>query len=273
MSYYLKHWRNNIWHGKFSLFPEETVIHAVSTRQGGAGRKPYDTLNLALHVGDDADTVRKNRRLFAHGLGVNPQDIVTPEQVHGVTVQRVTNAERGRGSLSYADAISATDALITDEPNLPLMLCFADCTPLLFFDPEHLAIGVAHAGWKGTVGKIGSATVAAMTKEFGTRPQDVLAAIGPAIGVCCYEVGDNVIEAAETAFAQEAARVLLRRDGKTYFDLQTANRLTLLDVGLTKTNIETAASCTVCENQWYFSYRAAGGQTGRIAALMALRGV
>lgn len=273
MSYYLKHWQNNIWHGKVSLFPEESVIHAVSTRQGGTGRKPYDTLNLALHVGDDDDTVRKNRRLFAHSLGLNPKDIVTPEQVHGVAVRRVTGAERGRGSMSYADAVPATDALITDEPNLPLMLCFADCTPLLFFDPEHLAVGVAHAGWKGTVGKIGAATLAAMNREFGTRPQDVLAAIGPAIGACCYEVGDNVIEAAETAFAQDVDKVLLRRGGQTHFDLQEANRLTLLAAGVVESNLETADTCTSCENQWYFSYRAAGGQTGRIAALMALRGV
>ena len=273
MSYYLKHYQNNIWHGKFSLFPEENIIHAISTRQGGASSKPYDSLNLALHVGDSDEDVLKNRRLFAYSLGVDPRHIVTPEQVHGVTVHSVTASDAGRGGLSYADAVKATDALITDEPNLPLMLCYADCTPLLFYDPTHGAIGVAHAGWKGTVGKIGAVTIGAMTEAFGTDPQDVLAAVGPAIGVCCYEIGEAVTSAVRDAFPQDTDKVLRTEGGKTYFNLSEANRLTLLAAGLQNGNIETANDCTFCENNWYFSYRAAAGRTGRIAALMALRAV
>ena len=271
MSYYLKHYQNNLWHGKFAIFPPETVIHAISTRQGGQSKKPFDSLNMALHVADDESDVLANRRLFAHSLGLDPRKIVTPNQVHGAAVKRVTAADAGRGSLAYADAIPETDALITDEPGLPLMLCFADCTPLMFFDPAHMAIGIAHAGWKGTVNKIGLKTVRRMSEEFGTDPAEVLAAIAPSIGACCYEVGENVIEAARSAFADRADELLSRRDGKTYFDLWQANRRTLLEAGLVETNIEMANTCTSCEHQWYFSYRADGKDTGRIAAMMAIR--
>lgn len=271
MSYYLKHIHSNIWHGRFSVFPEEYVIHAVSTRQGGQSKVPYATLNLALHVGDNADTVLLNRRRFAHSLSLNPDSIVTPNQVHGCKVQKVTEAEAGRGSQRYDDAVPGTDALITNVPGLPLMLCFADCTPLLFFDEKNLAIGVAHAGWKGTVQKIGGEVLKAMAVAYGTRPEDVLAAIGPNIGACCYEVGENVTSAVLDSFGAAADKLLPKRNGKTYFDLTAANRLTLLAAGMIESNIETADACTSCEHQWYFSYRADGKETGRIAAIMALR--
>lgn len=271
VSYFLQHKQKNLWHGKFSLFPENLAVHAISTRQAGASGKPYDFLNLAFHVGDDAEAVWKNRVIFANSLGLKAEDIVSPQQVHGSKVARVTEEHRGMGAMTYETALEGTDALITDEPGLPLMLCFADCTPVLFLDPEHGAVGLAHAGWKGTMEKIAQKTLEAMEREFGTDPAECLAGIGPSIGPCCYEVGQEVEEACRKAFPEKVDRILVQKDGKKHLDLWAANRLSLLEAGMLPKNIESAEQCTACENPWYFSHRASGGKTGRIAALIALQ--
>ena len=271
MSYFLQHQQNNLWHGKFSLFPERLAVHAISTRQAGVSKKPYDSLNLAFHVGDDAASVWRNRVIFANSLGLKAEDIVSPQQVHGSHVLRVTAEHRGRGARSYETAIGETDALITDEPGLPLLLCFADCTPVLFLDPEHKAVGIAHAGWKGTMQRIAQRTLEAMSREFKTEPSECLAGIGPAIGSCCYEVGEEIVDACRREFPGKAEKLLSSKEGKPHFDLWAANRLQLLEAGMQPQNIESAGHCTACERPWYFSYRADGGVTGRIAAIIALQ--
>ena len=272
MSFFLKHMTNNLWHGEFSSFPENVAVHAISARLGGVSGKPYDSLNLALHVGDEPGDVLKNRELFANSLHLRAKDIITPEQVHGDRVLRVTEEDRGRGSGSYADAIPQTDALITNVPGLPLMLCFADCVPILFVDPEKNAVGIAHGGWKGTMQKIAQKTLLAMQREFGTDPRDCLAGIGPSIGPCCYEVGGEVREACRNAFPDVWQKLLIQgEDGKTRLDLWQANRLQLLEAGMPEENVECAEECTCCKHNWFYSYRADGGTTGRIGALIALR--
>ena len=255
MSFVLEHMRNNLWRGKFSSFPEDLCVHGLTGRLGGVSQKPYDSLNMALHVGDNPADVWENR--FLHALGLKAEDMVTPEQVHGQHIVRVGRAEAGRGAKEYEDSIPETDALITDEPGLPLVLCFADCTPVLFLDPEHLAVGIAHGGWKGTVKKIAQKTVMAMTKEFGTKPSDVLAAIGPAIGPCCYEVGDEVA-ARQTLCIVEAMKLMNEIPSPD------------MDIGVKSENIDMADTCTACKHQWFYSYRADGGTTGRMAAVIAL---
>ena len=271
MSYFLQHQQNNLWHGKFSLFPEEIALHGISTRQGGVGEKPFDSLNLAFHVGDEAERVKKNRAIFAHSLELKAEDIVSPQQVHGERILRVTEEHRGMGAMSYDSAIPETDALITNVPGLPLLLCFADCTPVLFLDPEHKAVGIAHAGWKGTVKRIAQKTLEAMGREYGTAPEDCLAGIGPSIGSCCYEVGDVVVDACKKAFPGHEKELLPEKDGTPRFDLWEANRLQLLEAGMLPEHIESAKACTSCDHGWYFSYRADGKTTGRIGAMIALR--
>ena len=271
MSYFLQHKQNNLWHGKFSLFPENIAVHAISTRQAGVSQKPYDFLNLAFHVGDDAAAVRENRAIFANSLEMKAEDIVSPQQVHGDRIMRVTAAHLGMGAMDYESAIRETDALITNEPGLPLMLCFADCTPVLFLDPEHKAVGIAHAGWKGTLCKIGRKTLEAMHKEFGTEPSECLAGIGPSIGPCCYEIGDEIVDACQKAFPRNAEKLLIEKDDRMHLNLWAANRLQLMEAGMLPENIDSADTCTSCEHHWYFSYRADGGTTGRIAAMIALR--
>lgn len=270
MSFVLEHMRNNLWRGKFSSFPEDLCVHGLTGRLGGVSQKPYDSLNMALHVGDNPADVWENRRRFLHALGLKAEDMVTPEQVHGQHIVRVGRAEAGRGAKEYEDSIPETDALITDEPGLPLVLCFADCTPVLFLDPEHLAVGIAHGGWKGTVKKIAQKTVMAMTKEFGTKPSDVLAAIGPAIGPCCYEVGEEVAGQFREAFPYHVEDIISQMGDKVHLNLWQANRLQLMDIGVKSENIDMADTCTACKHQWFYSYRADGGTTGRMAAVIAL---
>ena len=271
MSFFLAHQGHNLWHGKFSLFPDNIAVHAVSTRQGGFSRPPYDSLNMALHVGDNPDDVWKNRQLFLHSLGLKAEMICTPQQVHGSEVRRVTKDDAGRGSCDYDDALPDTDALVTNEAGLPLMLCFADCVPILLLDLEHQAVGIAHGGWKGTLAGIAAKTVATMTTEFGTVPEECLAAIGPSIGPCCFEVSDDVAENFRASFSAEADKIVHAQVGTYHIDLWEANRRQLLGAGLLPANIDSAATCTCCQHQWYYSYRAAKGSTGRIAAVIALR--
>ncbi len=271
MSYVLDHLQKNIWRGRFDSFPEDVAVHGISARLGGVSTGSYDSLNLGLHVQDDADKVRENRRRFLAGLGLNAQQLVTPEQVHGIHVARVGKDESGRGAKEYGDCIPQTDALITNEPGLPLLLCFADCTPILFVDTEKRAVGIAHAGWKGTVGRIAQATVLRMEQEFDTDPTDLLVGIGPAIGPCCYEVGENVAAKFAAAFPGHEQEIIHEQDGKPHVDLWQANMQALLDAGVPRANIDRADTCTACQHKWYFSYRADGGRTGRLGAVIALR--
>ena len=270
MSFVLEHMRDNLWRGKFSSFAEDQCIHGLTGRLGGVSQKPYDSLNMALHVGDDPEMVWANRQRFLHALGLKAAELVTPEQVHGLHIARVSRADTGRGAREYQDAIQQTDALVTDEPGLPLMLCFADCTPILFLDPVHRAVGIAHGGWKGTVGRIAQQTVQRMQAEFGTDPTELLAGIGPAIGPCCYEVGPEVAGQFRAAFPGHEAELLQEQAGSCHLNLWQANRLQLLEAGLKSSHIDMADTCTSCKHSWFYSYRADGGRTGRMAAVIAL---
>ncbi|MGN8832608.1 peptidoglycan editing factor PgeF [Selenomonas montiformis] len=271
MSFILEQIGRNIWQGRFSLFPSDLCMHGFTARLGGVSVSPYDSLNMAFHVGDDPEPVRTNRQRYMRAAGLRADDLVTPVQVHGTHIERVGRAGAGRGAFDYQDAIPATDALITNEPGLPLMLCFADCTPVLLADPVHRAVGIAHAGWRGTVKKIAARTAARMREEFGTKMEDLLAGIGPSIGPCCYEVGEEVAHQFETSFPAGKDAIVQRKEGRSYVNLWEANRLQLIEAGLVPSHIEVAGTCTSCKHSWFFSYRADGGTTGRLAAVIALK--
>ncbi len=270
MSFAVEHMRNNIWRGRFTSFPEDICVHGFSCRLGGVSKAPYTSLNMALHVEDDPAAVWQNRQLFLQALNLKADLLVTPEQVHGEAIVRVTADEAGKGSREYNDAIAETDALITNEPGLPLMLCFADCTPIILLDPANKAVGIAHGGWRGTVARIAQKTVLRMQQEFGTDPQKVLAGIGPAIGPCCYEVGDEVAAKFASEFKDHETKLLTKCGDSIHLDLWQANKIQLQEAGLLASNIELANVCTACKHSWFYSYRADGGKTGRMAAVIAL---
>lgn len=272
MSFQLEQIAPGIWSGVFSSFPADVAVHGLSGRLGGVSGEPYTSLNLALHVGDEPDAVIENRRRYLTALGLDAARLVTPEQVHGETIARVTARDAGRGSLAYADAIAATDALVTDEAELPLLLCFADCTPILFLDPVRRAVGIAHGGWKGTVRRIAAKTVRRMQEEFGSRAEDILAGIGPSIGPCCYEVGAEVAEKFRTAFPGHEHELFTEpQPGHTHLSLWAANIIQLEEAGIPREHIDCAAACTSCNHAIFYSYRADGGRTGRMAAVIALK--
>lgn len=236
------------------------LVHAISTRRGGVSQPPWATLNLSHTKGDDPAHVDENQRRFCQAVQIGPESFVTAFQVHGTRVARVFAAHRGQQQ-------PQCDALITDAPGVALMLRFADCTPILLYDPQHHAIGLAHAGWRGTVAGIAGATVTAMHQAFGSRPADLIAAIGPAIGPCCYAVGDEVIAQVHARLAQPAT-LLSTANGQPHFDLWAANTQQLQACGVG--SIEVAALCTACHRDWFFSHRAEQGRCGHFAAVMTL---
>lgn len=245
------------------------VRHGFSTRLGGYSQPPFQSLNLGLHVGDDNESVLKNRRLFCKSLKINWQDLVAAEQVHGDAVHIVSLQDKGKGAASYVSALSATDALITNLPRLPLSTYYADCVPLFYLDPETPAIGLAHAGWKGTLAKIGAKTLLKMAEVFGSRPDRCLIGIGPSIGPCCYEVDEFILNKFKKHF-WPVEQIFYPTSSKWKLNLQEANKLALLEAGALKENIFISNICTRCRNDLFFSYRAEEGKTGRMAAVIML---
>jgi len=165
--------------------------------------------------------------------------------------------------------IPATDALITDTPGVALMLRFADCLPVLLYDPVRGAIGLAHAGWKGTVEGIAAKTVSAMVEAYGSRPANIMAGLGPCIGPCCYQVGAEVIEAVKARFNHWPGLLRPQGDGSVHFDLCEANRCQLAELGVEE--VEVIQLCTACRTDELFSHRAEGGHTGRFAVILGMR--
>jgi len=265
----LKYGTHRLWYGTFTHFDKLAVKHGVSSRLGGSSRFPFTSLNLGLHTGDEDKQVIANRQLFCKGVGIVAEDIVTGEQTHTDRVLVVTKEHIGKGAKIYSEAIKATDALITNVPDIPLMLFFADCVPVLIVDPVHKAIGIAHAGWKGTMAKIAQKTILAMQTHFGTNPQQCLVGIGPSIGPCCYEVDDVVINRLKGQF--ENWEELVRPNGeKWHLDLWQTNRLQLEQIDVQNKNIVVSKVCTACNKELFFSYRAENGCTGRIGAVIVL---
>ena len=259
---------NDIWIGTFQSFEQAAIKHGISTRLGGVSSKPYSSLNLGLHTGDDKEKVIKNRRAFARAVGVDPIRLTTAEQVHGDAVFIVGEEHAGLGAAEYSKAIRGTDALITNIPNLPLILFFADCVPVLIADPVRRAVGISHAGWKGTVAAIAAKTVKAMENAYGTKPSDCIAGIGPSIGQCCYEVDEAVMNRLKSF--SYWSELVISKEERWQLNLQEANRRQLIEAGLKPESISVSNVCTCCNVELFFSYRAEHGLTGRIGAIISL---
>lgn len=259
-------------------YPQLTA--GFTTRRGGVSEGAYASLNCGLHVADDAASVIANRRLAAERTEVAFDSWVYGEQVHGSAIRIVTAADKGKGTVARDDALADTDGFVTNEPGVCLAAMFADCVPLYFFDPVHGAIGLAHAGWKGTVLEIAAATVQAMGQAYGTQPGDLLAAIGPSIGLCCYEVDDAVMDKVRPLIGKlapdGAAEGSMRlyeagEPGKYRLNLQELNRQIMIKAGILPQCIELSEWCTGCRTDLFFSHRKERGRTGRMIAWIGLR--
>lgn len=258
---------------RFPAFAKSgNVVAAVATRKGGVSQAPFDSLNMSFSTGDDPEAVRENRRRFLSLFHIDPSSIISCHQVHGTHVAAMTEADRGRGALDRESAVPECDGLMTNARHVPLTMNFADCTPLLFYDPMNEAIAISHGGWRGTAGDIGEKTVRLMSARYGTRPEHLLVGIGPAIGGCSFEVGDDVIEAFQRLFtpAEMKTLVVKKPNGKYLFDLPRANKKLLLRTGVLESHIDDCGICTYCHDDMFFSYRKSGGTTGRHMAVIML---
>jgi hypothetical protein len=247
------------------LLARDKILVAFSGRRGGVSEGAFSSLNLGLHVGDNPERVIANRERILSHFDLNIEDAVCAEQVHGTRVQRVSSLESGRGARLLTGTIAGTDALTTDQAELPLMLFFADCVPIIVVEPKKRIIAVAHAGWRGVYGNIVESTTAAMVSSWNLSPQNLFAFIGPSICGCCYEVSSEVMDAFKDRF--------MRFDGwrhENRINLVEIARLQLTASGISPQQIISADICTACRHQDYFSYRADSGITGRHAAIAAI---
>jgi polyphenol oxidase len=241
----------------------KAITHGIFTRQGGTSQGAFASLNLGGNVGDDPKAVRRNHEMMYAALGVKDSQACSVWQVHGNDVVIANAPVHGRRWLAQADG------MVTDRPGIPLSMRFADCTPLLFHDAIQGVIGVAHAGWRGTVQGVGARVIHLMQQRYGCKAADIQALIGPSIGPKRYQVGEEVVAAVYDAFGTIDG--LIRRhanDGSAYLDLWAANALALRRVGVEQ--IEIAGICTAERTDLFFSHRAEHGNTGRFGAVISL---
>jgi YfiH family protein len=236
--------------------------HGIFTRRGGVSPEPWAELNLGGTVGDDLERVRENRRRALASLNRHQDSVFEVWQVHGVEVA-IGDAPRSQES-----PLSQADVILTDKPSVTLMMRFADCVPILFNDPVRKVVGIAHAGWMGTVRGTVRCAVETMKKRYNSKAANILAAIGPSIGPDHYEIGPDVVNQIKRAFGGDSKRLLSMSFGSMKFDLWAANRLLLEQAGVH--HIEVAGLCTACDVEDWYSHRAEKGRTGRFGAIIAL---
>ncbi|MFG6355403.1 MAG: peptidoglycan editing factor PgeF [Acetatifactor sp.] len=270
------------------LSAQPGITHAFSTRRGGVSQGIYDSMNLSFTRGDDEEQVQENFRRMAAALQTDTSHMVCSYQTHTTNIRRVGREDGGKGILrerGYTDV----DGLVTNDRGLCLVCFFADCVPLYFVDREHGAIGLAHSGWRGTAAGMGMRMVRRMEREFGTRPRDLVAAIGPSICRDCYEVSREVAEQFErleasipgsdrllAELAEQGVyphrRILRpgREEGKYQLDLWLANLLILRGAGIPAAGIQVTDVCTCCNSGYLFSHRASQGKRGNLAAFLRI---
>ena len=266
---------------EYLTFPElekyEEISHLFTTRIGGVSEGYLSELNMSYSRGDEKENVDRNYNRVARVLNSKFEDFVCTMQTHTTNILRVNHSHRGSGvanELKYQDI----DGLITNEPQIVLTALFADCVPLYFYDPIHHAIGLAHSGWKGTLNQIGLKMIQSMKKEFESKPEDIIAAIGPSICADCYEIGNDVAEQFIFLFQNmgfEKAKeyeqyIKIGENEKYHLDLWKTNELILRKAGLLKENISTTDLCTCCNSDYLFSHRASNGKRGNLAAFLKL---
>lgn len=254
-----------------SLSEIDFINHAFSTRLGGVSTDEFTSMNLAFNRGDSPENVTENYKRFCKSAGFDYKSLTASSQDHHTFVRAVTKENVGVGIYKPGD-IKSVDALITDEPGVTLVTYYADCTPLFFVDTKQKAIGLAHAGWRGTVGRIGDNVVKKMQSLYGTNPSDIKAAIGPAISVCCYEVdkpcADNFLALDEL----DSTKFVFPKDnGKFMIDLLETNRQILVHAGVKNENITVCDVCTNCNSELLWSHRATKGHRGTMSAFMCIK--
>ena len=251
---------------KYPLLERTGIVeHCFTTRLGGVSTDIFSTMNLSFTRGDEEAAVRENYRRLARALGAEVGRFVCSDQTHTVNVRRVTAADAGKGLTRERD-YRDVDGLITDEPGLVLSTFYADCVPLYLVDPVHRAIGMSHSGWRGTAARMGAVTLSAMQEAYGTRPEDVVCAVGPSICKDCYEVSAEIL-----AESEKNSVGMAHADKKYQLDLWKANEIIFQEAGVRKEHLAVTDICTCCNPKLLFSHRASHGKRGNLGGFLYLK--
>ncbi|MCL5037609.1 MAG: peptidoglycan editing factor PgeF [Chloroflexi bacterium] len=259
--------KNGITYLEFPHIKNENwIIHAFTARHGGVSSHPFDTLNTGWVEGDTYENFMENRNRIRNALGVFPDELINLE--HGKEIIKIG----GSGGVPV-DKVGGmvADGLVTDMPGVPLCITYADCLPIYYADPVKRAIGLMHGGWRGIIRNIQAEGTQAMRKHFGSRPEDLLVGIGPGIHSCCFYVHEPQYELFKEAFP-EMQDLMRKMDNKWYIDLPGICRRCLIETGVRPENLRVSDLCTSCRGDLFFSYRRDDRVTGRMAALIAIRG-
>lgn len=248
------------------------VKHLFSTRAGGCSEGCLSTMNLSYVRGDKKENVDENYRRIAKVLGCKMEDFVLSDQTHTTNIRIISNEDRGKG-VTRAKDYTDVDGLVTKERGIVLVTSFADCVPIYLVDPVKRVIGLSHSGWRGTVGRMGEKTIQVMQREYGCRPEHIIAAIGPSICRDCYEVDEDVAARFLEEFADSHSlnqMVESRGHGKYLLDLWLANREVLRQAGIMEEHLSVTDICTCCNPEFLFSHRASHGKRGNLSAFLML---
>lgn len=263
---------NEIQDFKYITFPSfekyDDLLHCFTTRRGGVSQGEFESMNIGFSTGDSDENIRRNIEIMAEMLNIDVNDIVKTYQTHTNTIKYVTEEHKGKifGKSLFKDV----DGIYTDKRNIALMSFHADCTPVFFYDPVKKIIGLAHAGWRGTLLNIAGRMVKAFVSDFNSDPKDIKAAIGPSLGSCCFEVDKDVADLFLSE-NEEFKKYMEIKVPKYHFNLWEINKYLLMKEGIREEDIEISGICTKCNNDLFFSHRAQGGKRGLLAGILMMK--
>lgn len=262
------------WLVKFNnLMQYNRISHCFTSRLNGVSDGVFTSLNMGFSRGDEDRNVLENYRRVGRALGFDLEDMVLSNQVHKSYVKIIRKDDKGKGIVRESDIID-TDGLVTNERGIALVTFYADCVPLFFYDPVKEVVGICHAGWKGTVAKIGQNLIETIQEEYGCKAEDILVGIGPSIGACCYEVGPEVKKEFDLSFNSDIIAKVVKnskdKQDKYYIDLKETNKQSLIAVGVLEDHIEVSDACTMCQPDRFFSHRYMGANRGSQVGIIGL---
>lgn len=247
---------------------DNIITHCFTTRRGGVSKNEYESLNMAFNKSDDRKNVEENYRRVANTLNLDIKNMVFSNQVHDNKIRVVTESDRGKGIVRESDIVGF-DGLVTNSKEVVLVTFYADCVPVFLFDPIKEVISIAHSGWRSTMKEISKEAVRKMNEVYSCNPQDILVSVGPSIGKCCFEVGDEVYDDFNSNI-DWSTKYSEKINGKWYFDLPAIIKRSLMSEGVMEDNITLCGICTKCNKDIFFSHRGDKGRTGTLAGIMKI---
>lgn len=259
----------NVGYFAIRKFEESNRVKTCfSTRVGGVSEGSFYSLNLGYKSGDAKDNIDENFNILCKASGFDINNMVLSDQTHEAKYKIARGNDRGKGIVLDSD-ICGIDALITNERNVALCIFTADCVPVFLFDSTKNAIALCHAGWRGVVKEIIPKTIEAMKAEYCSEAENMFAAIGPSIGPCCFNVGQEVVMEFKNVF-DDINQIVISEKGKIRIDLWKAVEVQLIKAGLLSENVTQSKLCTSCDNEKFYSYRREGSKTGRMVSILQL---